>query len=196
MSTRMLAGTVGVLSVVYGALLLHGDHGHGGGHAHHHHHHDHEHMEYTAVLDARPEQITFIEAVYPAGRWLLRLEDSVLNLYEGDVRCDGSLPDETPVQIASRREDRLQAQWRTFFSNMTPDAHIEPEAKAESYGLDNPVSCMRIGVMRNDGEEVVRIQFGDLTVQGMNQYIVVNTTEDILLIPRYFWQQVRLQMNS
>lgn len=195
LSTRILGGATTLLAVFYLVMLVYGDHNHGGGAAHqHHHHHHHEHVEYETILGAEPHQITFIEAIYLEGGWMLRLEDNMVILYEGAFGCYGTLPGQEPEQMAVRTDERLYSQWRTFFTNMKPDAHIDSDAIAESYGLDNPISCMRIGVLRDEGEEVVAIQFGELTVQGLNQYIAVNTSDDILLIPRYFWQQVRLQM--
>lgn len=197
-STRVLGTLTALLLVVYGIMLATGHHGHGtSGHHHHHHHHEHTAVDYEPVLRAEANQITFIEASNPHDGWVLRLEEGQLSVYEGEVFCDGRSPLEPPVQRRIRQDERLQQQWRTFFSNMTPDAHITPEARAERYGLDDPTGCMRIGVMRTEQrEEVVSITFGELTVQGLNQYILASTSEDILLIPRYFWQQVQLQVNN
>lgn len=194
LSTRILA-VLALLSLgVYGYMTLHGhDHGGHGELVHHHHHHDHSHTEYQPVLGVEADQIVFIEVFWPQAERMLQMDADRLSFYEGPVQCGSGIgADATGMrQVAVVDSPPVFARWQTFFSNMTPDAHIEPEYVAEPYGLDQPTGCMRLGIRgEEDRESVVSIKFGDLTVQGLNQYIRTDVHDEVLLIPRYFWQQI------
>ncbi|KPQ00851.1 MAG: hypothetical protein HLUCCA01_02915 [Bacteroidetes bacterium HLUCCA01] len=193
-STRILAVLALVALGIYTYMALHShEHGGSGELVHHHHHHDHSHTEYQPVLGVEPEQIVFIEVFWPQAGRMLQLDADRLSFYEGPVQCDSGTGGDAAAmrQVAVVDNPPVFARWQTFFSNMTPDAHIEPQYVAESYGLDQPTGCMRVGIREEGGREsVVAIQFGERTVQGLNQYIRTDMHDEILLVPRYFWQQI------
>lgn len=194
-STKILTVLVALFGIVYIVLLIVDDDQHRSSHTDHHHHYDHVHVEYVPVLGVAPENITFVEVRSPEHGLLLRADAASLELYRGDVQCQISESMTDLNQLRVSFENQIFTRWQLFFSNMTPDAHIEPDQQFETYGLDAPVGCISIGVERDDSrEEVVFILFGEQTVQEFNQYIKIEGEEDVLLVPRYFWQQARDMM--
>jgi hypothetical protein len=188
-STKILTALNLILLVVLIIMVLHG-HDHSPATQHqHHHHHDHEHTEFDRLLGVEVSGVLFIEVRNIALDALLLVDGQGMRMYKGSVGCDAGFDVQELQQIRVTSDTRLYNRWQTFFSMMTPDAQIRPVDQKESYGLDKPIGCIRIGIQSASREETVEILFGDLTVQGLNHYITRNDDETIYLIPRYFWLQ-------
>jgi hypothetical protein len=188
-STKILGLLNLLLLVGLVFMLMHGrDHNHGA--QLHHDHHGHEHIEFDRLLGVEPSAITFIEVRNKAMNALLIVNGEGGRLYQGEISCGPGF-DNLDLQLSRELPDaRVFNRWQTFFSMMTPDAQIRPNEKHETYGLDQPIGCIRIGLnVSNEEQTVVHLDFGELTVQGLNHYIKRSGDENIYLIPRYFWLQ-------
>jgi len=203
--TRNLLVLVVLLGLVYAGIRKSGAH-HGDDHHGHHHHGGHQTITYEPVLGATAEEVLVIEVMHIGAGEMLRVSADGMAQYEGVVGCEG------PADVAAMRllrettDLRVYGRWQTFFSRMTPDGHIDVSrngntlgasslrnaevAAVETYGLSEPVGCVRITVMRGSSTEALTLQFGDSTAQGLSQYMRIFGSSNIWLIPRYFWTEV------
>lgn len=158
-------------------------------------HEDHIHVVYQSIYDIEPSSITAITAYLPSSETRIRIIENKMIKDRMESSCHevsewftSMTQTSTEIELSNREATEL----RNLYSNIQPDFRISVPQAGETYGLTNPEGC---AVIESKGEQIF-LQFGIEAPQGYSRYMRINRSEQIYLVPRYFYSTIAELMHA